>query len=73
MGLVRVVFVASGWNMKARGIGFGLRNLGGFPKSVVCFRAPFHKDFSVLGSRLGSPILGNYNLLLRLRAWQPEP
>ena len=52
---------------------FRVEESGAFPKISGIFRAPFHKDFSVLGSRLGSPILGNYNLLLRLRAWQPEP
>ena len=36
--------------------------IGGFPKLGVPFWGPYTKDYSILGSKLGSPILGNYQL-----------
>ena len=38
---------------------------GGFPKLGVPFWGPHNKDYSILGSILGPPILGNYHITTR--------
>ena len=35
---------------------------GGFLQLGVPFGGPHNKDYNILGSRLGSPILGNYQM-----------
>ena len=35
---------------------------GDFPKLGVPFGGPYNKDYSILGSTLGSSILGNYHI-----------
>ena len=42
----------------ADGVGQGTR-CGGFPKIGIPFGGPNNKDYSILGSRLGSPYLGS--------------
>ena len=36
---------------------------GGFPKLGYHFGGPHNKDYSILGSTLGSPILGNFHIV----------
>ena len=37
---------------------------GGFPKLGVLLKGgPHNKDYSILGSKLGSPLIGNYHTI----------
>ena len=38
---------------------------GSFPKLCVPFWGPYKKDYSILGSILGSPFLGNYQVRIQ--------
>ena len=54
----RVAFV------QGLGCRVGLRSgCGGFPKLGVPFWGPNNKDYSIFGSIVGFPILGNYHVV----------
>ena len=46
---------------------------GAFPKLGVPFRGPNNKDYSILGSILGSPILGNYHIYIHIYIYGTPP
>ena len=45
---------------------------GGFPKLGVLFGGPNNKDYSILGSILGSPHFGKLPNTLNPKPWQPK-
>ena len=49
-----------------------LRLCGGFPKLGVPFGGPFHKDYSILGSILGSPYFGKLPCITQTAADDPQ-